>query len=61
MIITYCKQLIGFGKPISKFQNTRFNIVDSNRDEASCTILDKLMVEHMGGGTWSSTFPWISP
>lgn len=50
MTITYCKERIAFGKPISKFQNTQFRIVEMATEvKLGRTFLDKLLVEHMEG------------
>lgn len=46
--ITYCKERSAFGKPISKFQNTQFKIVEMAAEvKLGRTFLDKLIVEHM--------------
>jgi acyl-CoA dehydrogenase len=46
--ITYCKERSAFGKPISKFQNTQFRIVEMATEvKLGRTFLDKLLVEHM--------------
>ncbi len=48
MTIKYCKERIAFGKPISKFQNTQFKIVEMATEiKLGRTFLDKLVVEHM--------------
>ncbi len=48
--ITYCKERSAFGKPISKFQNTQFRIVEMATEvKLGRTFLDKLLVEHMEG------------
>jgi acyl-CoA dehydrogenase len=50
MTITYCKERTAFGKPISKFQNTQFRIVEMAAEvKLGRTFLDKLIVEHMEG------------
>jgi len=50
MTITYCKERSAFGKPISKFQNTQFRIVEMATEvKLGRTFLDKLLVEHMEG------------
>ncbi len=50
MTITYCKERSAFGKPISKFQNTQFRIVEMATDvKLGRTFLDKLLVEHIEG------------
>ncbi|MGC8603320.1 MAG: acyl-CoA dehydrogenase family protein, partial [Desulfomonilaceae bacterium] len=46
--IDYCKQRNAFGKPISKFQNTQFRIVEMATEvKLGRTFLDKLIVEHI--------------
>jgi acyl-CoA dehydrogenase len=46
----YCKERKAFGRPISKFQNTRFKIVEmATEAKLGRTFLDKLIVEHMEG------------
>lgn len=48
--ITYCKERSAFGKPISKFQNTQFRIVEMATEvKLGRTFLDKLLVEHIEG------------
>lgn len=48
MTIKYCKERIAFGKPISKFQNTQFKIVEMATEiKLGRTFLDKLVVDHM--------------
>ena len=48
--ITYCKGRSAFGRPISKFQNTQFRIVEMAAEvKLGRTFLDKLIVEHMEG------------
>lgn len=50
MTIEYCKQRTAFGRPISKFQNTQFAIVEMATEiKLGRTFLDKLVVEHMEG------------
>ncbi len=50
MTIDYCKQRSAFGKPISKFQNTQFRIVEMATEvKLGRTFLDKLIVDHMEG------------
>ena len=62
MTITYCKERSAFGKPISKFQNTQFRIVEMATEvKLGRTFLDKLLVEHMEEEErQSSTSPWQS-
>jgi acyl-CoA dehydrogenase len=48
--IKYCKERTAFGKPISKFQNTQFKIVEMATEvKLGRTFLDKLIVDHMEG------------
>jgi len=48
--IAYCKQRTAFGRPISKFQNTQFRIVEMATEiKLGRTFLDKLIVDHMEG------------
>ena len=48
--IEYCKERTAFGKPISKFQNTQFKIVEMATEvNLGRTFLDKLIVEHVAG------------
>jgi acyl-CoA dehydrogenase len=50
MTIKYCKERTAFGKPLSKFQNTQFEIVEMATDiRLGRTFLDKLIVDHMEG------------
>jgi acyl-CoA dehydrogenase len=50
MTIDYCTQRTAFGRPISKFQNTRFKIVEMATEiKLGRTFLDKLVVDHMEG------------
>ena len=50
MTITYCKERKAFGRPISKFQNTQFEIVEMATEvRLGRTFLDKLIVDHMEG------------
>ncbi len=50
MTIQYCKERTAFGKPISKFQNTQFTIVEMATEiNLGRTFLDKLIVDHMEG------------
>ena len=50
MTIEYCKQRTAFGRPISKFQNTQFAIVEMATEiKLARTFLDKLVVDHMEG------------
>jgi acyl-CoA dehydrogenase len=48
--INYCKERTAFGKPISKFQNTQFKIVEMAAEvKLGRTFLDKMIVDHMEG------------
>jgi acyl-CoA dehydrogenase len=48
--VTYCKERSAFGKPISAFQNTQFEIVEMATEvKLGRTFLDKLIVDHMEG------------
>ncbi len=48
--IDYCKERTAFGKPVSKFQNTQFKIVEMATEvKLGRTFLDKLIVDHMEG------------
>ncbi|MBI5569418.1 MAG: acyl-CoA dehydrogenase family protein [Desulfomonile tiedjei] len=50
MTIKYCKERIAFGRPISKFQNTQFKLVEMATEiKLGRTFLDKLVVDHMEG------------
>lgn len=50
MTIQYCKERTAFGRPISKFQNTQFKIVEMATEvRLGRTFVDKLIVDHMEG------------
>jgi acyl-CoA dehydrogenase len=50
MTIKYCKERTAFGRPISKFQNSQFKIVEMATEiKLGRTFLDKLVVDHMEG------------
>jgi len=50
MTIAYCKERSAFGRPISKFQNTQFKIVEMATEvRLGRTFVDKLIVDHMEG------------
>ncbi len=50
MTIKYCKERTAFGRPISKFQNTQFKIVEMATEvKLGRTFLDKLIMDHMEG------------
>ncbi len=46
----YCQERSAFGKPIIKFQNTRFKLVEMYTTAEICqTFCDRLLVEHVKG------------
>ena len=46
----YCKERTAFGRPLSKFQHTQFELVEMMTEvKLGRTFLDKLIVEHMEG------------
>ncbi|MBX3248053.1 MAG: acyl-CoA dehydrogenase family protein [Myxococcales bacterium] len=48
--IRYCKEREAFGRPIAKFQNTQFELVDCATEvEVGQAFLDRLLVEHLAG------------
>jgi len=48
--VAYCKEREAFGRPISKFQNTRFKLAECATEiEVGRAFLDKLIGEHVGG------------
>ena len=48
--IQYCKERTAFGRPISKFQNTQFEIVEmATEARLGRTFVDKLIADHMEG------------
>ncbi len=48
--IGYCKERKAFGKPLSKFQNTQFEIVEmATEAKLGRAFIDKIIVEHMNG------------
>jgi len=50
LTIQYCKERTAFGRPISKFQNTQFKIVEMATEiRLGRTFVDKLIVDHMEG------------
>jgi acyl-CoA dehydrogenase len=50
MTVRYCKERTAFGRPISKFQHTRFEIVEIAAEvRVGRTFLDKLIVDYMEG------------
>ena len=50
MTIRYTKERTAFGKPISKFQNTQFKLVEmATEAKLGRTFIDKLIADHMEG------------
>lgn len=50
LTIRYCKERTAFGKPLSKFQNTQFEIVEMATEvRLGRTFIDKLVADHMEG------------
>jgi len=48
--IAYCKEREAFGRPISKFQNTRFKLAECATEvEVGQVFLDKLLQQHVAG------------
>jgi len=48
--IQYCKERTAFGRPISKFQNTQFKIVEMATEvKLGRTFADKLVADHIEG------------
>lgn len=48
--IAYTKERHAFGRPISKFQNTRFELVEcATKVEVGRAFLDRLIAEHVSG------------
>ena len=48
--IAYCKERTAFGKPISKFQNTQFKLVEClAKVEVGRAYVDKVVAEHVAG------------
>jgi acyl-CoA dehydrogenase len=48
--IAYCQERKAFGKPISKFQNTQFKLVEcATKIEVGRAFLDRLVAEHASG------------
>jgi acyl-CoA dehydrogenase len=48
--VTYTKERHAFGKPISKFQNTQFKLVEcATQVEIGRTFLDRLTADHVAG------------
>lgn len=50
LTINYCKQRTAFGRPISKFQHSQFELVEMMTEiKLGRTFIDKLIVDHMEG------------
>lgn len=50
MTIQYCRDRTAFGRPLTKFQNTQFKIVEMATEiRLGRTFVDKLVVDHMEG------------
>ena len=50
LTIEYCKERKAFGKPISKFQNTQFKLVEmATQVEVARHFVDRLLVSHVKG------------
>jgi acyl-CoA dehydrogenase len=50
MTISYCKERTAFGRPLTKFQNTQFEIVEMATEvRLGRTFIDKLIADHMEG------------
>ncbi len=50
MTIQYCKERTAFGRPLTKFQNTQFEIVEmATETRLGRTFVDKLIADHMEG------------
>jgi len=50
LTIKYCKERTAFGRPLSKFQNTQFEIVEMATEvKLGRTFIDKLIADHMEG------------
>jgi acyl-CoA dehydrogenase len=48
--IQYCKERTAFGRPLSKFQNTQFEIVEmATETRLGRTFIDKLIADHVEG------------
>jgi acyl-CoA dehydrogenase len=48
--LAYCQEREAFGRPISKFQNTRFKLVECATEvEVGQAFIDKLVAEHVAG------------
>ena len=50
MTIKYCRERTVFGRPLSKFQNTQFKLVEMATEiKLGRTFLDKLVMDHIEG------------
>lgn len=50
MTIKYCKERTAFGRPLTKFQNTQFEIVEmATETRLGRTFIDKLIADHIEG------------
>jgi acyl-CoA dehydrogenase len=50
MTINYCKERTAFGRPLTKFQNTQFEIVEmATETRLGRTFVDKLIADHTEG------------
>ncbi|MBW1781698.1 MAG: acyl-CoA dehydrogenase family protein [Deltaproteobacteria bacterium] len=50
MTIAYCRERTAFGRPISRFQNSQFKIVEMATEiKLGRTFVEKLIVDHMEG------------
>ncbi len=50
MTVKYCQQRTAFGRPISKFQNSQFKIVEmATEARIGRTFMEKLVADHMEG------------
>ncbi len=50
LTIRYCKERTAFGRPLTKFQHTQFEIVEMAAEiRLGRTFVDKLIVDHMEG------------
>ncbi len=48
--VTYCKERQAFGKPISKFQNTQFKLVEcATKVQIGRAFLDQVIAQHVAG------------
>ncbi|KAB2896427.1 MAG: acyl-CoA dehydrogenase [Kofleriaceae bacterium] len=48
--VTYCKERQAFGKPISKFQNTQFKLVEcATKVQVGRVFLDQVIAQHVAG------------